>query len=87
MKYNYCNLCIYKVFITKIRSVSAVRPGDILVIYRTKPENVTRSAWFISVATSLCVVEEIKSHRESSSCEKFSDYCKKHSVFLDEKLM
>ncbi|WP_025844708.1 acetyltransferase [Paenibacillus ehimensis] len=74
---------IHKVFISAA-PVSGLRPGDIIVIYRTSDKQ--GPAKYRSVATSICVVEEIKSKQSFKDAESFIDYCDKYSVYTSEEL-
>lgn len=77
---------IHKVYVGAYRAFPQVSPGDCLVIYRCVEKDSKKSAWYGSVATSLCVVEEIQPARSFGSAEKFITYCKKYSVFDEAKL-
>ncbi|WII37586.1 N-acetyltransferase [Paenibacillus thiaminolyticus] len=74
---------IHKVFISAA-PVSGLRPGDIIVIYRTTDR--PGLAKYRSVATSICVVEEVKSKQSFRDVESFIDYCDKYSVYTSEEL-
>ncbi|WP_238552952.1 N-acetyltransferase [Paenibacillus alvei] len=74
---------VHKVFISAA-PVSRLRPGDIIVIYRTSDRQ--GQAKFRSVATSICVVEEVKSKQSFSDARSFIDYCNKYSVYTSEEL-
>ncbi|RED52888.1 hypothetical protein DFP95_12920 [Cohnella lupini] len=74
---------IHKVFISAA-PVSGLRPGDIIVIYRTS-DNLA-PARYRSVATSICVVEEVKSKQNFSNAASFIDYCDKYSVYTAKEL-
>ncbi|MBY3619775.1 N-acetyltransferase [Acinetobacter sp. CUI P1] len=76
---------IHKVYISSMSGLASVTKGDLMVIYRTKAEQ--GPAWYTSVATSICVVEEMKSPREFKSLEKFMKYCRSYSVFTDAELL
>ncbi len=76
---------IHKIYIASMRGLGSVREGDLLVIYRTKTENT--KAWYTSVATSICVVEEVKSPRDFQSLDQYLKYCRDYSVFTDDELM
>ncbi|MEK3864633.1 N-acetyltransferase [Paenibacillus sp. FSL H7-0716] len=76
---------IHKVYLSSMPGLASVKKGDLLVIYRTKTENT--SAWYTSVATSICVIEEVRSPREFSSLELYMKYCKSYSVFNDSELL
>ena len=54
-----------------------------VVIYRTSGYG---SAWYRSVATSICTVIEVKNISEFESCDDFVEYCIKYSVFKEEEL-
>jgi hypothetical protein len=59
-------------------------PRDSLLIYRTSDQQ--GAAWYRSVATSLCVVEEYR-HIESFATEAdFIAYCAPYSVFTEGEL-
>lgn len=73
---------IHKVYITHT-SVGRLRSGDILVMYRTKDRY---PAYWRSVVTSICVVEEVKSSKDFASLSDFVKYAKPHSVFDREEL-
>lgn len=75
---------IHKVFISAA-PVSVLRPGDIIVIYRTSDK--LGPARYRSVATSICVVEEIRSKREFADAKGFVGYCHKFSVYSPEELL
>lgn len=75
---------IEKIYICKMRNVENLKKGDVLVIYRTKDDQ--GSAWYRSVATSLCVVEEVKTKRDFRSLAEFLNYCESRSVFSREEL-
>lgn len=64
--------------------LSEYKKGDIAVIYRTSYPN--ERAWFKSVATSICVIEEIKHIDEFKSYNDFLEYCIKYSVFSESEL-
>lgn len=74
---------IHKIYICKM-NVSRLRKGDILVIYRTSDGQ--GKAWYRSVATSICVVEERKSKQDFIDINDFINYCKSYSVFSEEEL-
>jgi hypothetical protein len=69
---------IHKTYVTRM-SVNRANPGDIFVIYRTKTEG--QSAEYSSVATSVCVVEEVKSQYEFKNFEEFFKYATTYSIF------
>ena len=75
---------IQKIYICRMKNVEYLKRGDALVIYRTKDEK--GSAWYRSVATSLCVVQEVKNKHEFDSLDHFLEYCLPLSVFSEQEL-
>lgn len=65
-------------------NLSTYEKGDIVVIYRTADKG--KAAEFSSVATSLCVVEEIRHISTFRDYDEFYTYCSKHSVFNADEL-
>ncbi|AOT72218.1 hypothetical protein [Geosporobacter ferrireducens] len=61
-----------------------MRPGDILVIYRTKDNK--GPAEYRSVVTSVCVVEEMKPKNHFNNFKHFYDYCRNYSIFSQAEL-
>lgn len=76
---------IHKVYIS-FMGVEVLNPGDILVMYRTLPPGDTGTAEYRSVATSLCVVEDVKTAKSFATEAEFIRYCGPHSVFTDAEL-
>lgn len=77
---------IHKVYVGAYLDFPHVSPGDCLVIYRCIERDSKKPAWFGSVATSLCVVEEITPAKAFESDTAFISYCKKYSVFNETNL-
>lgn len=75
---------IHKIYIAAMSGLNAVKPGDLLVMYRTKTEG--KSAWYTSVATSVCVVEEVKNRNDFANYQEFIEYCSAYSIFTDQEL-
>lgn len=75
---------IEKIYICKMPRVQALRPGDALVIYRTGDGQ--GPAWYRAVATSLCMVEEVKTKANFANLNDFLNYCQARSVFSEEEL-
>lgn len=75
---------IHKVYLTSMRGVPDLVPGDILLIYRTSDD--LGPAHYRSVVTSICVVEELKNIESFSSEEAFLAYTLPLSVFEEEEL-
>lgn len=74
---------IHKVYLCSM-NVSAVNSGDILVIYRTSDGK--GPAHYRSVATSICVVEEVKNQTDFPTVQSLVQYCADYSVFSREEL-
>lgn len=70
---------IHKIYVCSMSQVNVLKYGDIIVLYRTSDQN--RSAEYSSVATSICVVEEVKQQYEFSSFNDFFSYASQYSVF------
>lgn len=75
---------IEKVYLTKMHGVASLKPGDNLLIYRTSDGQ--GPARFRSVATSVCVVQEIKDIHDFLTYEEFKNYCEPYSVFDEDEL-
>ncbi|MFY0544946.1 N-acetyltransferase [Brevibacillus sp. H7] len=76
---------IHKVYICKMNGVAMLKQGDTLVIYRTS--DIPGRARYRSVATSICVVEEVKSKREFANVQAYLKYCSTYSVFSEAELL
>jgi len=75
---------IHKIYISGIARAKQMRPGDIIVIYRTTDR--PGHAKFRSVATSIVVVEEVRQIKSFATEGEFVKYTKPYSVFTREKL-
>jgi L-amino acid N-acyltransferase YncA len=75
---------IHKVYLAAMQGVQELRPGDVLLIYRTSDNQ--GPARYRSVATSICVVEEYRHISSFGSQEEFVNYCKPYSVFDEREL-
>lgn len=75
---------IHKVYLAAMRGLEALKPGDILLIYRTTDD--AGPAHYRSVATSVGVVEEYRSIHSFVSQDEFMAYCQPYSVFSDAEL-
>ena len=64
--------------------VENLKYGDIVVLYRTAETG--RSAEYSAVATSICVVEDVKKQSEFVSFDDFYRYVSKYSVFDEDDL-
>lgn len=76
---------IHKVYLAAMDGVQRLRPGDVLLIYRTS-DNVA-PARYRSVATSICVVEDNLNINDFSSENEFLSYCEPYSVFTRQELV
>ncbi|WP_439825989.1 hypothetical protein [Aeromonas caviae] len=76
---------IHKIYICGMKGVMAAKKGDLLVIYRTGDG--AGAARFRAVATSVCVVEEVRNIHEFVSLDEFLAYCERFSVFSKHELI
>jgi L-amino acid N-acyltransferase YncA len=74
---------IHKVYISGL-ALQRMSPGDIVVFYRTNDGK--GPAYYRSVVTSICVVEEVKRKRDFANVDAFLAYTSPRSVFSEEKL-
>ncbi|RAU48781.1 MULTISPECIES: N-acetyltransferase [unclassified Pseudomonas] len=75
---------IHKVYLCAMKGVEVLKPGDVIVIYRTSDDQ--GPAHYRSVATSIGVIEDYKNIHEFSTKEEFFRYCRAHSVFNHAEL-
>lgn len=75
---------IHKVYVASIKGLDTLQPGDVILIYRTSDNK--GAAYYRSVITSLCVVEEYRNINSFKSESDFVNYCKPHSVFEPKEL-
>nr|VFK15550.1 MAG: hypothetical protein BECKLFY1418C_GA0070996_10169 [Candidatus Kentron sp. LFY] len=75
---------IEKIYICKMQGVQFLKKGDALVIYRTGDGK--GSAEYRSVATSLCMVDEVNVRNDFRTLSEFISYCLPHSVFTEKEL-
>lgn len=75
---------IHKVYISKILMTGNFNKGDIVVIYRTAEQG--KKAYYSAVATSICVIEEVRTVSSFSNKKEFIEYCSKYSVFTLNEL-
>lgn len=75
---------IHKIYICKMQGVASIQKGDNIIIYRTAPSG--RTAWYHSVATTLCVAEEVKIKSDFSSENEYLEYCSSYSIFNKDEL-
>ena len=74
---------IHKIYICRM-AISSLKKGDIVVMYRTSDNKAP--AEYRSVATSICVVEEVKRKKDFNSFNDFFDYTKDYSIFDEDEL-
>jgi hypothetical protein len=74
---------IHKLYLTAMSLAQNLRRGDTLLMYRTQSGG---SAYYTSVVTSLCVVEELRHISEFTETAIFLDYCRPYSVFTEDEL-
>lgn len=75
---------IHKVYISGINRTKNLRPGDLVLIYRTSDGK--GPAYFRSVASSIGVIEEVRQIRSFSSENQFINYTKPYSIFTRDQL-
>ncbi|EKN6024645.1 N-acetyltransferase [Yersinia enterocolitica] len=75
---------IHKIYICGMHTVSRMQRGDIIVIYRTGDQK--GAAFYRAVASSICVVENIRKIDDFKDEESFVSYCGKFSVFNEDEL-
>jgi hypothetical protein len=69
---------IHKIYLAAMDGVENLQPNHILVIYRTSDGK--GPAHYRSVATSVCVVEEVKNINDFPDEKSFLDYSSSYSV-------
>lgn len=75
---------IHKIYVCTMEQVENLKYGDIVVLYRTAEYG--RSAEYSAVATSVCVIEDVKKQNEFASFDEFYKYASKYSVFDEADL-
>ncbi len=75
---------IHKVYISYIPKTALLKRGDIVLTYRTT--DIPGRAWFRSVVTSICVVEDVKKRGNFTSVDDFVRYAEAYSVFSEAQL-
>jgi predicted GNAT family N-acyltransferase len=74
---------IHKVYIAGL-ALSRMTRGDIVVFYRTSDGQ--GPAYYRSVVTSVCVVEEVRSRRDFADIDDFLRFTMPRSVFTEDEL-
>lgn len=72
---------IHKVYISGL-ALTRMQRGDVVVFYRTGDNQ--GPAFYRSVVTSLCVVEEVRRKRDFANVDEFLAYASPRSVFTEE---
>lgn len=72
---------IHKIYICTMDQVKELKYGDIVVLYRTGEIEKGKSAEYSAVASSICVVEDVKMQSEFKNFDDFYQYACKYSVF------
>lgn len=75
---------IRKIYITAMNCLAMMSKGDLVFIYRTKDGQ--GPAYYRSVVTSMCVVDEVRNINHFKSESDFLLYCSKGSIFSVEEL-
>jgi L-amino acid N-acyltransferase YncA len=75
---------IEKIYLAGRSEAENLRHGDAIIIYRTSDQQ--GPAFYRSVATSVCVVDRVRSIAEFSTQGDFLDYCMPYSVFSEDEL-
>lgn len=75
---------IRKIYIAGMERVTQILPGDVVFIYRTSDGQ--GPAWFRSVITSACVLEEQRHISDFRDENHFVEYCLKSSIFEEVEL-
>lgn len=69
---------IHKIYLAAMQGIGELKRGDTLLMYRTADGG---AAYYTSVVTSLCVVEELTHISQYASEQQFLDYCIPYSIF------
>lgn len=75
---------IHKVYVSFIPKTALLKRGDIVLTYRTT--DIPGRAWFRSVITSICVVEDVKTRSNFATLDDFLRYAKGYSLFSEAQL-
>ena len=75
---------IHKIYLSGIAATGKMNRGDILVMYRTT--DIPGKAYYRSVATSICVVEEVRRINSFATELEFIRYVRPYSVFKTHEL-
>lgn len=75
---------IHKIYVCFMPDVTLMKKGDIVVIYRTT--DIPGRAYYRSVVTSVCVVEEVLKKSDFKDSFDFINQTNKYSIFSDSDL-
>ncbi|WP_118785857.1 N-acetyltransferase [Haemophilus haemolyticus] len=75
---------IHKIYISAADDACKLKHGDILIIYRTSDRQ--GHAYYRSVVSSICVVEEVRHISKFPTEESYLKYCSRFSVFTNTEL-
>ncbi len=75
---------IHKVYLAAMKGMENLRPGDVLLIYRTGDQK--GSAEYRSVVTSVGVIEEYRNIQSFPNEAEFLNYCSSYSIFTEQEL-
>ena len=79
---SHCN-SIHKIYLAAMKGIDQLKRGDTLLIYRTAEGG---PAYYTSVVTSLCVVEELTNISQFPTVEQFLAHCDPYSIFTETEL-
>jgi len=74
---------IHKIYLAAMQGIEQLKRGDTLMIYRTADGG---SAYYTSVVTSLCVVEELTNISQYKTEAEFLKSCEPYSIFGADEL-
>lgn len=75
---------VHKIYLTAMFGAQSLCSGDTLIVYRTSDD--MGPAKYRAVATSVCVVEEVRNINEFQTYADFKRYCGSYSVFDEREL-
>ena len=76
---------IHKIYVCFMPDVTQMKKGDVVIIYRTT--DIPGRAYYRSVVTSVCVVEEVLRKSDFSDSSDFVHQTNKYSIFSDTDLL
>lgn len=76
---------IFKRYVGKMSGLENIKPGDVLLIYRTKDKK-AKTAKYSSVLTSICIAINTKNIMDFKTFEDFKNYMNIYNPLTDEKL-